>query len=61
MVTAFGTFEMPTTKGINPISCAKKLAKFVLTNSLDGVDINYNDDYAIEAGTAPLWLSAFSN
>lgn len=58
-MTAFGTFEHPTTKGINPISCAKKLAKFVLTNSLDGVDINYSDDYAIQSGTAELWLSVF--
>lgn len=29
LVTAFGPFEMPTTIGINPLSCAIKLAKFV--------------------------------
>lgn len=40
--------------------CAKKLAKFVLENQLDGVDINYEDDFAIASGTAELWLSAFS-
>lgn len=60
LVTAFGPFERPTTKGINPIMCAKKLAKYVLANQLDGVDINYEDDFAIASGTADLWLSAFS-
>lgn len=43
---------MPTTKGINPLACAKKLARFVQSNQLDGVDINYSDDTAIAAGTA---------
>lgn len=51
---------MPTTRGINPLSCAKKLSKFVLLNQLDGVDINYEDDFAIASGTAELWLYAFS-
>jgi CO dehydrogenase/acetyl-CoA synthase epsilon subunit len=51
---------MPTTKEINPIACAKKLAKFVLSNQLDGVDVKYTDDYAIAAGTASLWLTAFT-
>jgi len=32
---------MPTTKGINPLTCAIQLAKFVISNQLDGVDINY--------------------
>lgn len=40
--------------------CAKKLAKFILENQLDGADINYEDDFAIAFGTAELWLSAFS-
>ena len=52
LVTAFGPFEMPTTIGINPLSCAIKLAKFVLNNQLDGVDIYYEDDFAISSGTA---------
>lgn len=61
LVTAFGPFEKPTTRGINPLVCAKKLARFVLSNQLDGVDINYEDDFAIATGTAELWLSVFSH
>ncbi len=60
MVTAFGPFEQPTTRGINPLICARKLAKFVISNNLDGVDINYEDDYAIASGNAELWLTVFS-
>lgn len=60
MVTAFGPFEKPTTKGINPLVCARKLAKFVVSNNLDGVDINYEDDFAIASGRAELWLTVFS-
>lgn len=52
LISAFGPFEMPTSKGINPLACAKKLARFVQSNQLDGVDINYSDDSAIAAGTA---------
>jgi|688.fasta_scaffold590749_1 hypothetical protein len=51
---------MPTTKGVSPITCAKKLSTFVLNNKLDGVDINYEDDFAIASGTAELWLSVFT-
>lgn len=43
---------MPTTKAINPIDCANKLAKFVIANHLDGVDINYFDDFAVASGTS---------
>lgn len=32
----------------------------MLSNNLDGVDINYEDDFAIASGTAELWLAAFS-
>lgn len=60
LVTAFGNVEYPTTRGINPLSCAKKLARFVLSNSLDGVDVNYNDDFAIANGNADLWLTIFT-
>lgn len=59
MVTAFGPFEQPTTRGIDSLVCARKLAKFVLSNNLDGVDINYEDDYAIASGNAELWLRNF--
>jgi hypothetical protein len=27
---------------------------------LDGVDINYEDDFAIASGTAELWLAVFA-
>lgn len=40
-ISAFGATEFPTTQGLDPIDCAKKLGKFVLSNNLDGVDIDY--------------------
>ena len=47
MVSAFGSTELPTTQGIDPIACAEKLGNFVLNNNLDGVDIDWEDNYAM--------------
>lgn len=38
---------------------AKRLATFVKDNNLDGVDVNYNDDYSISTGASTVWLKAF--
>lgn len=51
---------MPTTKGVNPFACARRLSKFVLSNHLDGVDINYFDDFAFAAGTSEIWINSFT-
>jgi chitinase len=41
MVSAFGSTEMPTTQGFDATLCALKLADFVKSNHLDGVDIDW--------------------
>ena len=48
MVSAFGATNMPT--HTDPVDTATKLAKFVTDYSLDGADIDYEDNEAMEAG-----------
>lgn len=50
MVSAFGSTDMPT--GKDPVVVATNLANFVITNNLDGCDIDYEDNSAMEAGLA---------
>ena len=52
MISAFGSTQFPTTAGLDPVQTANKLADFVLNNNLDGVDIDYEDNIAMNAGTA---------
>ena len=56
MVSAFGATEHPTTAGVDPVVCATKLADFVSTYNLDGVDIDWEDTAAFQAGTGEAWL-----
>lgn len=60
MVSAFGATEFPTTLKIDPIACAEKLGNYVLSNNLDGVDIDWEDNQAMEAGTGEQWLITFT-
>lgn len=50
LVSAFGATEFPTTSKIDPIECATKLGTFVKDNNLDGVDIDWEDNPAMEIG-----------
>lgn len=50
LISAFGATEFPTTGGVDPIDCATKLASFVSGNNLDGVDIDWEDNSAMENG-----------
>lgn len=59
LVSAFGATEFPTTGNVDPTDCAVKLAKFVSENNLDGVDIDWEDNAAMEAGTGEQWLITF--
>lgn len=59
LVSAFGSIEQPCTRGFNASAVAKKLAIFVRDNNLDGVDVEYNDDYSISTGASKVWLKAF--
>jgi len=48
LISAFGATEMPTNR--DPIDVATRLAKFVNDFNLDGCDIDYEDNDAMEAG-----------
>ena len=50
MISAFGATEFPTSNGVDPTDCAVKLGEFVKNNNLDGVDIDWEDNAAMEAG-----------
>jgi len=56
MVSAFGATEFPTSAGVNPVTCGTNLANFVKQNQLDGVDLDWEDNAAMEAGTGEQWL-----
>lgn len=58
LVSAFGATEMPTSR--DPVDVANKLAKFVTDYNLDGCDIDYEDNDAMEAGKGEAWLIAFT-
>ena len=56
LVSAFGSTSNPTTSSIDPTAVGNNLALFVIENQLDGVDLDYEDNIAMEAGTAVPWL-----
>ncbi|KAJ7733931.1 glycoside hydrolase superfamily [Mycena metata] len=59
IVSAFGSGSSPTSQ--DPTTVANHIANYVKTYSLDAVDIDYEDDPALEsAGTAIAWLSTLT-
>ena len=58
MVSAFGATEMPT--HTDPVTTAQGLAQFVKDYDLDGADIDYEDNEAMEAGKGEAWLISFT-
>jgi len=56
LVSAFGSTEFPTSSGVDPVKCGTDLANFVKTNQLDGVDLDWEDNAAMEAGKGEAWL-----
>ena len=56
LVSAFGSTDFPTTQGADPIATAEALAAFVINNNLDGVDLDYEDNAAMETSTGVPWL-----
>ena len=56
LVSAFGATSFPTSMGIPATACGESLAQFVIDMQLDGVDLDYEDNAAMEAGTAVPWL-----
>ncbi len=56
IVSAFGSTETPTTQGANPTTTCTNLANWALANNLDGIDVDYEDIQAMNAGTGEAWL-----
>lgn len=62
IVSLFGATDAPTSTGADPISTANTMAAFVKNFDLDGVDVDYEDFNAINAGDgrAEQWLIDFT-
>ena len=58
LVSAFGSTNYPTS--LNPVDVAQDLADFTIQNKFDGVDIDYEDNGAMESGNGFTWLVAFT-
>lgn len=50
MVSAFGATDFPTSAGKDPVQVGRQLAQFVIDNQLDGVDLDWEDNDAMNAG-----------
>ena len=60
LVSAFGATEFPTTGKESAEACGTALGNFVIQNNLDGADIDWEDNMAMEAGTGEKWLIDFT-
>ncbi|TFK39803.1 glycoside hydrolase [Crucibulum laeve] len=62
IVSLFGSTDAPTSSGADPVSTANTMAAWVKKFNLDGVDVDYEDFNAINAGDgkAEAWLATFT-
>ena len=60
LVAAFGATDLPAAAGADPVATAAALASFVIDNGLGGVDVDYEDTAAFQAGTGEAWLIVFT-
>ncbi|KIJ62462.1 carbohydrate-binding module family 5 protein [Hydnomerulius pinastri MD-312] len=62
VVSLFGSTETPTSSGYDPIDTANTMAAWVTEYGVQGVDIDYEDFAAFDAGTgaAEQWLGNFT-
>ena len=60
LVSAFGSTNNPTSENADPTQTAKDLADFVKNNKFDGVDIDYEDNAAMEGSGGVPWLVTFT-
>ena len=56
LISAFGATSFPTTQNIPATACGENLAQYVIDMQFDGVDLDYEDNAAMEQGTAVPWL-----
>ncbi|KAJ6581556.1 glycoside hydrolase superfamily [Mycena capillaripes] len=49
MVSAFGSSDVSTSSGVNPITMATTMANWVKQYNLDGIDVDYEDFNAFDA------------
>ena len=54
MISAFGATWDPTNN--DPVQTCTRLANIVKDNHLDGIDLDYEDNRAMEEGRAEEWL-----
>jgi len=62
LVSAFGSTDTPTSSGADPVGTANTMAAWVIQYGLDGIDVDYEDFNAINAGNgkAEAWLATFT-
>ncbi|KAF8588811.1 glycoside hydrolase family 18 protein [Ramaria rubella] len=62
VVSVFGSTDAPTSSGADPIATANTMAAWVKEFDLDGIDVDYEDFNAINAGDgkAEAWLTSFT-
>ncbi|KAJ7262368.1 glycoside hydrolase superfamily [Mycena rebaudengoi] len=59
-ISALGAEEAPTTNNIDAKKLAKKMAKWVKDNDVDGIDVDYEDMKAMAAGKSEQWIIDFT-
>ncbi|KAF9530432.1 glycoside hydrolase [Crepidotus variabilis] len=62
VVSVFGSTDVPTSSGVDPIATANTMAAWVKKYNLDGIDVDYEDFNAFNAadGSAENWLISFT-
>ncbi|KAJ7334138.1 glycoside hydrolase family 18 protein [Mycena albidolilacea] len=62
VVSVFGSTDVPTSSGVNPVTMATTMANWVKQFNLDGIDVDYEDFNAFDAGDgkAEAWLISFT-
>ena len=62
IASAFGATDTPTTSGADAVGTANTMAKWVKSNGLDGIDVDYEDLTAMNKGDgkAEKWLTSFT-
>ncbi|PIL26071.1 hypothetical protein GSI_11825 [Ganoderma sinense ZZ0214-1] len=62
IASAFGATDLPTTSGASAANTANTMAKWVKSNGLDGIDVDYEDLTAMNKGDgkAEKWVSDFT-